>query len=99
MALSGSSLAGKIKANIEAISDFPFEGENPLIVDIRFINAVANAIVEEIVQNADVIPAAHSGTSLNNPAGQPSTGADPQGGVVNSTTISPQTIEGMGSIQ
>lgn len=49
--------------------------------------------------NADVLPDAHGGTPLSNDAGQPSTGADPQGGTVSSVTTAPQEIIGKGKIQ
>jgi len=57
-----------------------------------------NGDLTYIQGNADVLPASHSGPSLNNPAGQPvaTTGtATAQSGF----TTAPETIDGMGSVQ
>jgi len=52
-----------------------------------------------IVGNMDVLPNALSGADLNAPSGIPSTGADPQGGIVSSTSTASQDIAGKGSVQ
>lgn len=98
MALNSIRLRDAIVTKIEAITDFPRSGTSPIIRDKRVILAIAEAIVEEFVGNADVLPAGHSGPGFENPTGQPSTGADPQGGTVNSTTTAPASITGMGKV-
>lgn len=90
MALTQASLTSKIKANIEAINDFPNPGIHPLIIDIRFIDAVSKAIVDEIQQNAIVLP-----DTLNNPSGQPVTVSTSSG--VGATTA-PKVIQGTGRV-
>lgn len=98
MSVSASGIANRIKTNLEAITDWPIEGMNVVIQDMRFINAIAQALFDVLTTDVDVLPLAHSGDDLNNPTGQPSSGADPQGGTVNSTTTAPQTIEGKGRL-
>ena len=60
--------------------------------------ATCNAIVTYIQAHADVLPIALSGPPLSNPSGQPSSGSDPQGGIVASLTTAPMPITGKGSI-
>lgn len=96
MALNSTRLRDSIVSKIEAITDFPVTGQNPIIQDKRVIFAIADAIVEEIVANADVLPMAHTGTGLQNPSGQPVT-VDTSTGI--GSTTSPEDITGMGKIQ
>lgn len=54
MAMTASSLKGRIKTKIEAITNYPAPGQSPIFVDDRIIMALAEAIVEEIQTNAKV---------------------------------------------
>lgn len=60
---------------------------------------VMTLIYNDIKANMDVLPIAHSGEELSTATGTPSTGADPQGGTVNSTVTTDTPIVGMGSVQ
>jgi hypothetical protein len=100
MALDGNRLGDAIVTVLTSVYGSPPPMTADEIAQLRTSwRAIAGAIVAEITANADVLPAAHSGESLSSPAGQPSTGADPQGGVVDSTTDGDVTIVGKGSIQ
>ena len=54
MAMTASSLKARIKTKIEAVNNFPETGQHPIFADERIIMALAEAIVEEIQQNAKV---------------------------------------------
>lgn len=54
MALSSTSLKNRIKAKIEAIEDFPAPGMSPIFANEEVIQALAEAVVEEIQANAAV---------------------------------------------
>lgn len=93
MAISESSLAAKIKANIEAITNFPTPGTNPLIIDMRFINAVSKAIVDELTTNAVIIP-----NTFANPVGQAINVTTGPGSGSTGATTAPSPITGTGKI-
>jgi len=52
MALNATVLANLIKANVQAISDFPQPGVSPIFSDDRVLLAFASAIVTHITGNA-----------------------------------------------
>lgn len=99
MALDATRLKDTMKANIEAIPNFPVAGQSPIIQDDRVLLAIAQAVVSEIQGNMDILPTAHSGEGLSTAAGTPSQGADPQGGTVDSTVTTDTIIVGKGSAQ
>lgn len=64
---------------------------------LQFWTAICQGMIDHIKANMDILPASHTGLALNNPIGQPSEGADPQGGTVNSATTALQVLAGTGS--
>lgn len=56
MALSASVLAALMKANIEAITNYPVPGSSPVVVDPRVIQAISAAIVTHITSAGQVEP-------------------------------------------
>ena len=72
MGLDKNAMAALIKTNIQAITDFPSTGDQPAFVDDRVLQAFCQGIIDHI-KAAMVV---HS------------SGADPQGGTVTSTSTS-----------
>lgn len=99
MALNATRLKGTMKSYIQAIPDFPVSGQSPIIQDDRVLGAIAQAIVDEIQGNMDILPDGHLGEGLSTAAGTASQGSDPQGGTVNSTVTSDTIIVGKGRAQ
>ena len=48
MAMNETAMAALIKANIEALSNWPNNGQTPVIVDIRILEAVCKGIIDHI---------------------------------------------------
>jgi hypothetical protein len=90
MAMTPAGLSAVIKAAIEAEYGGPPPNAYGIAELQKFCDAMGNAIVPYLQQNADVSPTALSATSLNNPAGQPVTGG--------LSTSAPETIQGLGSL-
>ncbi len=54
MALDEDAMAALVKANLEAITDYPIDGQSPVIVDLRLITAFCKGIIDHI-KNAGVV--------------------------------------------
>lgn len=52
MAMTPAGLKAKIIQEIQALSDFPDNGQNPVVANDKGIEALAKAIVEYIQTNA-----------------------------------------------
>ena len=74
MALSAVTLAALMKSKIEAVSDFPSAGTHPIFSDDRILLAVAQAVVEHIVANAQVIVTSVTGVQSGAGTSGPGTG-------------------------
>lgn len=70
MAMSNTAMAALVKANIQAISNFPKTGDSPTFIDDRILQAFCKGVIDHI-KAAMVVT---------------SSGADPQGGTVSSTS-------------
>lgn len=90
MSMVGTGMATAVKAELEAITDWPVEGMNVIVGDMRFLNAVCTGIVNYIKANAVVLP-----DTLNNPVGQPVLVSIPSG---LGATTAPQVIAGTGKV-
>lgn len=72
MAMNETAMAALCKANIEAITNYPAPGMSPIFVDDRILIAICKGVIDHIKAAMSVA----------------SQGADPQGGVVSSTSTS-----------
>lgn len=101
MALDSTRLKDTIKSNIEAVSNFPGQGQTANFIDDRVLQAICDGIVSEIVGHADVLPASHSGENLSSSTGQiviiPSTASE--GSQSTGATSEDLEVVGMGSVQ
>lgn len=70
MAMNENAMAALVKANIQAISNYPAAGQSPVFVTDEILVAFCKGIIDHI-KAAQVVS---------------SSGADPQGGVVLSTS-------------
>lgn len=95
MPMIGTRLGSAMVTNIQAIPGISITNVTELT---SFCQAIGKAIVQEIVDNADVQIYAHAGEGLSVAAGTPSSGTDPQGGTVTSAVTTDTAIVGEGSI-
>lgn len=90
MSLTAASMASKVKAKLEAITNWPTPGVNVIIQDMRFITAICDGIIEELTTNGVITP-----NTFANPSGQAVT---VNTGTGIGTTTAPSTITGTGKI-
>lgn len=95
MAMNGNQMGDEVIAAIQALSNFPESGKTANVIDPRVVRAFCSAVVAHIQANADVLSAAHSGSNLNNPAGQTVHVSTSTG---DGATTAPEDIAGKGSV-
>ena len=54
MALNATTLKTLMKTKIEALTNFPTTGTNPVVADDRILQALAEAIIEHITTSGQV---------------------------------------------
>lgn len=55
MPMSASGMAALIKANIQALNDWPNPGQSPVFVDDRIVEAFCQGIIDHIKANQTVV--------------------------------------------
>ncbi len=51
MAMNKTVMKNTIKQKIQAVTNYPANGENPVIIDDRILEAVCDGIIEHIINN------------------------------------------------